>query len=70
QRELRRRRLDMPDDDALETAAERLSVGSADGLYQVLGRGDTPIGQVVKALFPNRPSKELRAPKPTAFGRV
>jgi GTP pyrophosphokinase len=69
-RELRRRRLEMPNDDALEAAAERLSVGSVDGMYQVLGRGDTPIGQVIKAIFPEQAADELLAPKPTAFGRV
>jgi GTP pyrophosphokinase len=60
----------MPGDDALGAAAERLSVASADTLYSVLGRGDTPIGQVIKALYPERESQELQAPKPTPFGRV
>ncbi len=69
-RELRRRRLDMPDERTLGIAADRLSVGSVDSLYQVLGRGDTPIGQVIKAVYPERPTDELHAPKPTAFGRV
>ena len=68
QRELRRRRLDMPDDGQLELAAERLSVSSANTLYQVLGRGDTPIGQVVKAIFPDYTTQELKAPKATGFG--
>jgi GTP pyrophosphokinase len=70
ERELRRRRLDMPDEKALDAAAERLSVGAPQAMYQVLGRGDTPIGQVIKALFPKRTADELRPPKPTAFGRV
>ena len=70
ERELRRRRLDMPSDRALKIAADRLSIASAETLYSVLGRGDTPIGQVIKALFPDRPSQELQAPKPTSFGRV
>lgn len=70
ERELRRRRLAMPNDDALGAAAERLSVASAETLYSVLGRGDTPIGQVIKALYPERESQELQAPKPTPFGRV
>jgi GTP pyrophosphokinase len=69
-RELRRRRLETPSDEALLAAAERLSVGSANALYQVLGRGEIPIGQVIKALFPGRDSQELQAPKPTPFGRV
>ncbi len=35
-----------------------------------MGRGDVPIGQVVKALFPDHEAEELEAPKPTMFGRV
>ncbi len=70
ERELRRRRLDMPAADVLEGAAARLSVGSVDAMYQVLGRGDTPTGQVIKAMFPQQSTEELRAPKPTGFGRV
>lgn len=70
EREVRRRRLSLPDDSQVRAAAERLSVGSRDGLYQVLGRGDIPIGQVIKALFPEHPEDELEAPKPTVFGRV
>ncbi len=68
ERELRRRRLSMPDDDTLEAAAQRISVVDGDMLYQVLGRGDTPLGQVIKALFPERSTQELQAPKPTGFG--
>ena len=70
ERELRRRRLELPDDDAFERAAETLSVGEPDGLYQALGRGDVPTGQVIKALFPDRSNQELQAPKPTGFGKV
>ncbi len=70
ERELRRRRIDQPDSTQLEAAAERLSVGSVDSLFEVLGRGDTSIGQIIKALYPERTSQELEAPKPTAFGRV
>ncbi len=70
ERELRRRRLAMPHDDVLEAAAQRLSVQSVETLYSVLGRGDTPIGQVMKALFPDHSTQELQAPKPTRFGRV
>jgi len=70
ERELRRRRLELPDDDAFERAAEVLSVGDPDGLHQALGRGDVPTGQVIKALFPDRSSQDLQAPKPTGFGKV
>ncbi len=70
ERELRRRRLEMPDQGVIQEAAKRLSVASADMLYSVLGRGDVPIGQVFKALFPDRASGELQPPTPTRFGRV
>ena len=70
ERELRRRRIDQPKTPQLQQAAERLSVGSIDSLYEALGRGDTAIGQVIKAVYPERTTQELEAPKPTAFGRV
>ncbi len=70
ERELRRRRLTMPHDDVLQAAAERLSLNTMETMYSVLGRGDTPVGQVMKALFPDRATAELQAPKPTRFGRV
>ena len=69
-RELRRRRLSMPGEVVLERAAETLSDGSREGLFRALGSGDLPLGQVIRALFPDRQSDELQAPTPTAFGRV
>lgn len=54
----------------MEAAALRLSQASADGLYNSLGRGDVSIGQVLKAIFPERDEERLDAPKPTVFGRV
>ena len=69
-RELRRRRLPAPEDEAVGGAAAKLSVGSVDGLYQALGRGDVPLVQVVHALFPDRPHEDLEPVKPTVFGRV
>jgi GTP pyrophosphokinase len=69
-RELRRRRLATPGPAQLQSAALALGAGSADGLYQVLGRGDVGIGQVIGALFPDRAPEDLQAAKPTAFGRV
>jgi GTP diphosphokinase / guanosine-3',5'-bis(diphosphate) 3'-diphosphatase len=70
ERELRRRRLAPPDDDAVASAAQQLSLGSGDGLFQALGRGDIPTGQVLKALFPDRKSEELEAPRASAIGKV
>jgi len=70
ERELRRRRLAMPHDDIVQVAAQRLSLASADTLYSVLGRGDVPMGQVLKAIFPEHETAELQAPKPTPFGKV
>jgi GTP pyrophosphokinase len=70
ERELRRRRLAPPGGEAETRAAQQLSLGSADGLFQALGRGDVPIGQVIRALYPERGPEELEAPAPTALGRV
>jgi len=70
EREVRRRRLSPPDDAAMARAAQQLSVGSPDGLFQALGRGDVPTGQVIRALFPDRGPEELEPPKASAISRV
>jgi len=70
ERELRRRRLAAPDDAAVARAAQQLSVGGPDGLFEALGRGDVPTGQVLRALYPDQGPEELEAPKPSAIGRV
>jgi GTP pyrophosphokinase len=69
-REVRRRRLPMPDAEALERAASALNVGSAEGLFRALGSGDVPTGPVIRALFPDRPADDLQPPKPSTIGRV
>jgi GTP pyrophosphokinase len=69
-REIRRRRLPPAGPDQLARAAAALSVGSADQLEAVLGRGDVALGLVMRALYPDLPAEDLQAPKPTAFGRV
>ena len=68
--ELRRRRLPRPNDSAMTSAAEALSVGSEEGLLQALGQGDVPTGKIISALFPDRPAEDEEDTKPTAFGRV
>jgi GTP pyrophosphokinase len=70
ERELRRRRLAPPEDEAVARAAQHLSLGSPDGLFQALGRGDVPTGQVLRAVFPERKSEELEVPKASAIGKV
>jgi GTP pyrophosphokinase len=70
ERELKRRHLAMPGDAELAAAADALSVGSPDGLFQALGRGDAPTGQVIRALFPDRTTEDLQPAKPSAIGRV
>ena len=69
-RELRRRRLDPPPPDHLERAAAALGLHSGTALEIAIGRGDVAIGQVVRALHPDRPPDELQEPKPTVFGRL
>jgi guanosine-3',5'-bis(diphosphate) 3'-pyrophosphohydrolase len=69
-REIRRRRLPLPDRGALERAAPQLNLQSGDAVEVAIGRGDLAIGQVMRALYPDLPDDELKAPKPTMFGRV
>jgi GTP pyrophosphokinase len=69
-RELRRRRLTMPDAAQLDRAAPQLNLTSGEALEVAIGRGDLALGQVIRALFPGAPEDELQAPKPTMFGRV
>jgi GTP pyrophosphokinase len=69
-REVRRRRLDAPDDARLARAALTLSLGGVPQLHAAVGRGDVPLGQVMNALYPDLPDDRLQPPKPTAFGRV
>jgi GTP pyrophosphokinase len=70
ERELRRRRLPLPDTAAEQRAAAALSLGGANALYQAVGSGDVPTGQVIRALFPDRVTEDLQPPKPTVVGRV
>ncbi len=69
-REVRRRRLPLPDAARLERAAADLSVGTAEQLQAALGRGDIALGTMMRALYPDLPAEDLQPPKPTAFGRM
>jgi GTP pyrophosphokinase len=69
-REMKRRRLGGLDDAALERAAALLGLGDKVGLEAAVGRGDLPIGQVMRSLFPELPDDELAETKPTVFGRM
>jgi GTP diphosphokinase / guanosine-3',5'-bis(diphosphate) 3'-diphosphatase len=70
QREVKRRRLSMPDSAALDRAAVLLGLQDGPGLEAAVGRGDVAIGQLIKALYPDLPGEDLQAPKPTMFGRM
>jgi len=69
-REIRRRRLTAPASDRYAQAALTLSVGAREQLEAAVGRGDVPLGQVMRALYPDLAPDDLQAPKGTAFGRV
>ncbi len=70
QREMKRRRLSTPDVAAMTRAAVGLGLEAGTGLEAAVGRGDVPIGQVIKLLHPDLPDDELVDPKPTVFGRM
>ena len=69
-REVRRRRLDPPDDAQLQRAAAALSLADGKALEVGLGRGDVAIKNVIRALYPDMAAAELPEPRPTMFGRV
>src|SRR5690606_25060635 len=69
-RELKRRRLDMPGSDRMDTAGRALNLLDGDALQVALGRGDLAIGQVMKSLFPELPGEAIQEKPPTIFGRV
>ncbi len=69
-RELKRRRLEMPPQDALDHAAATLNLQHWEALEVSLGRGDLATGQVMRALFPELPADALQEKAPNVFGRV
>jgi guanosine-3',5'-bis(diphosphate) 3'-pyrophosphohydrolase len=70
ERELRRRRLTRPDDDALAAAAAKVSLPDEAHLLTALGRGDLSVVQVLRALHPELSEEEAPPPTPGAFGRL
>lgn len=70
ERELRRRRLGRADNDQLTNAVEAMSLASLGTLFQGIGRGDIAIGQVLRALFPDRELPRQSDPKMSPVGRV
>ena len=69
-REVKRRRLDPPDNATLQKAAEALNLTTGHALEVAMGRGDLAVGQVMKALYPDLPGDQIQEPKPNVFGRV
>ncbi len=69
-REMKRRRLDSPSRDRIDTAGRTLNLVDGHALEVSLGRGDLAIGQVMRAIFPDLPAEALQEKPPTMFGRV
>jgi GTP pyrophosphokinase len=69
-REVRRRRLEAPDEAQLDKAAGSLNLVGGRAVEVAIGRGDIAIGQVIRALYPELTPEDLQEPKPTVFGRV
>jgi GTP pyrophosphokinase len=69
-RELRRRKLPMAADEDLSRAARSVGLANAEQVLQGLGSGGLAMGQVIRALFPDRQPEELQPPKPSALGRM
>jgi GTP pyrophosphokinase len=69
EREMRRRRLGRPDDEALTRVAKSLGLSDVTHLMASLGQGDVNVLQVLKSLDPALDAAEP-APKPSAIGRL
>ncbi len=68
ERELKRRRLTRPDDEALTAAARALSLTDATHLYASIGQGDVNVSLALKHIFPDYEEKEPA--KPTLVERL
>jgi guanosine-3',5'-bis(diphosphate) 3'-pyrophosphohydrolase len=67
ERELKRRRLPKPDDDALDRAAKALSLNDATHLLASIGQGDINALQAIKHVYPE--IETAQATPPNAFER-
>src|SRR6185295_19536709 len=54
----------------LNRAGAVLNLEDGTALEAAVGRGDLPIGQVVRALYPEAAEDGVAEPKPTVFGRM
>jgi GTP diphosphokinase / guanosine-3',5'-bis(diphosphate) 3'-diphosphatase len=69
-REVKRRRLTAPDAAQLTRAATALGLTEGRALEVAIGRGDMALGNVIRALYPQLTTEELKEVKPTVFGRA
>jgi len=70
-REVRRRKLPKPSDDALEAAAKAFNLTDSTHLIASIGQGDISIPQALRELYPDlAPAAAEPAPKPSAFERL
>jgi GTP pyrophosphokinase len=69
-REVKRRRLTAPDAAQLSRAATALGLAEGRALEVAIGRGDMALGNVIRALYPQLTTEELKEVKPTVFGRA
>ncbi|MBX6330514.1 MAG: bifunctional (p)ppGpp synthetase/guanosine-3',5'-bis(diphosphate) 3'-pyrophosphohydrolase, partial [Gemmatimonadaceae bacterium] len=69
-REVRRRHLPRPDDDALARAAKALNLTDAKHLIASIGQGDVHVGQALRAIYPDLESANEPPAKTSAFERL
>jgi guanosine-3',5'-bis(diphosphate) 3'-pyrophosphohydrolase len=69
-REVRRRHLTRPDDDALARAAKALNLNDPKHLIASIGQGDVHVGQALRAIYPELESGNEPPSKTSAFERL
>jgi GTP pyrophosphokinase len=70
ERELKRRHLAKPDDEALSRAAKALNLNDAKHLIASIGQGDVHVTQALKTLFPEVEAAPDTPAKTSAFERL
>jgi GTP pyrophosphokinase len=69
-KEIRRRSLAKPDDEALAGAAKALNLNDARQLIAAIGRGDMHVSQALKALYPELEEAQETEQRASAFERL
>jgi GTP pyrophosphokinase len=64
EREIRKRRLTFPSEEAMVASTQSLGVGTWDEVLAAVGRGDTAIANLIQVLYPGEAEEKVSTPSP------